>query len=208
MHRARPGLAPDAARRQALILAAILALAGRGAQAQSGPLAALSLPRPDEVRQLGPDARLQGQMRFRYWGFHVYDAQLWVRPGFDPLQPLAHPFALSLVYARALRAQDIAERSLEEIERQIELPPTLADRWRAHLRQALVDVAPGDRLTGLHQPQGGAAFFHNARPTAVVSDPAFALYFFGIWLSPQTSAPALRRALLRLRPDQERDRGT
>lgn len=197
-----PGQAQDAARRQWLILAATLALAGRGVAAPWAP------PRPDEVRQLGADARLQGQMRFRYWGFHVYDAQLWVRPGFDPLQPLAHPFALSLVYARELRAQDIAERSIEEIERQIEPTPAQVERWRAHLRQALVDVAPGDRLTGIHQPQGAAAFFHNARPTAVVSDAAFAAHFFGIWLSPQTSAPSLRRALLRLRADQERDRGT
>lgn len=194
-------------RRQVLITATATALSSPGVRAQ-GRLAPAAMPWPQEVRQLGADARLQGQMRFRYWGFHVYDAQLWVRPGFEPLRPLAHPFALSLVYARELLAQDIAERSLEEIERQTSISPAQAERWRAHLRQALADVVPGDRLTGIHQPDGAAAFFHNARPTAVVNDPVFAGLFFGIWLSPQTSAPALRRALLRLRTDPERDRGT
>ncbi|HET6788735.1 MAG TPA: hypothetical protein VFH49_12270, partial [Aquabacterium sp.] len=95
-----------------------------------------------------------------------------------------------------------------EIERQTSISRAQAERWRAHLRQALADVVPGDRLTGIHQPEGPTAFFHNARPTAVLDDPVFAGLFFGIWLSPQTSEPALRRALLRLRVDQEHDRGT
>jgi hypothetical protein len=41
-------------------------------------------------------------------------------------------------------------------------------------------------------------FFHNSRPTAQIRDAEYARLFFGIWLAPQTSAPAMRTALLGL----------
>ena len=155
--------------------------------------------RPPEVRRWSADARLQGEIRFRYWGFHVYDAQLWVRPDFDAQRPLEHPLALSLIYARELKARDIAERSVEEIERQTAVTPEQARAWMAHMERAFVDIRPGDRLTGVFRPQDGAAsFFFNGRPTAEVRDAVFAPLFFGIWLSPRTSEPGMRRALLRL----------
>jgi hypothetical protein len=40
------------------------------------------------------------------------------------------------------------------------------------------------------------AFLLNGRPLGEVRDPDFARVFFGIWLSPRTSEPALREALL------------
>jgi len=155
--------------------------------------------RPVEVRRWSSEARLQGEIRFRYWGFHVYDAQLWVRPDFDPQRPLEHPLALTLVYARELKARDIAERSVEEIERQSPVTPEQARAWLAHMERAFVDIRPGDRLTGVFRPQEGAAsFFFNGRPTAEVRDAVFVPLFFGIWLSPRTSEPGMRRALLKL----------
>jgi hypothetical protein len=41
-------------------------------------------------------------------------------------------------------------------------------------------------------------FFHNGRQTAQLRDAEYARLFFGIWLAPQTSAPAMRTALLGL----------
>jgi hypothetical protein len=40
------------------------------------------------------------------------------------------------------------------------------------------------------------ASYFNGKPTAAINDKAFARLFFGIWLSPKTSAPGLRNALI------------
>jgi len=39
-------------------------------------------------------------------------------------------------------------------------------------------------------------FLLNGKPYGEVRDPEFAPLFFGIWLSPATSEPALRQSLL------------
>ncbi|RZK99954.1 MAG: hypothetical protein EOP36_17525 [Rubrivivax sp.] len=154
------------------------------------------LPVPPEVAQNLAQARLQGDSRFRHYGFHVYDAQLWVPPGFEAGRVFSQPFALSLVYARSLKARDIAERSIDEMRRQATLGEAEAQRWLQAMNTAFADVRSGDRLTGLHQVNLGASFFLNGQATRVIDDPRFATLFFGIWLSPATSAPALRRDLL------------
>jgi hypothetical protein len=41
-------------------------------------------------------------------------------------------------------------------------------------------------------------FSFNGKPIGEIKDPEFARLFFGIWLSPQTSAPEMRRELLGL----------
>lgn len=71
-----------------------------------------------------------------------------------------------------------------------------AMRWQDQLRAVLPDVRPGDRLTGLHRPGAGVMFLVNGRLAGEISDPRFGARFFGIWLAPTTSAPALREALL------------
>lgn len=161
---------------------------------------------PPEAQALGPGVRLQGQMRFRYWGFHAYDAQLWVKPGFEPQRFAQHPLVLCLTYARTLKADDIAERSLEEIEHQQDIEPNDASRWLAALTGVLSDVQAGDRLSGLYTPPAQGRFFFNGQPTGTLNDARLVPLFFGIWLAPQTSEPRLRRALLGLDAPQGGDR--
>jgi hypothetical protein len=71
-----------------------------------------------------------------------------------------------------------------------------ADAWQAAMTRAFPDVAPGDRLTGVHAPGEATRFFHNGRPTSALADPAFGPLFFGIWLAATTSEPGLRRRLI------------
>jgi hypothetical protein len=72
-----------------------------------------------------------------------------------------------------------------------------ADQWLALMKQAFPDVAAQDRLLGLNDGQGDALLpqrpAHRPDPRRRVRR-----LFFGIWLAPQTSAPALRDALLGL----------
>ena len=71
-----------------------------------------------------------------------------------------------------------------------------AAAWRAAMRAAFPDVAPGDRLTGVHEPAQGTRFHFNGRVTGAIEDSTFARRFYAVWLGPQTSQPALRAELI------------
>ncbi|MFD0666720.1 chalcone isomerase family protein [Ramlibacter sp. MAHUQ-53] len=143
-------------------------------------------------------SRLQGEATLRYFGLRVYHARLWTRPGFQADQPEAQPLVLELEYLRDFAGSAIAGRSLDEMRRAGPLPEPLARRWQAEMARVFPDVKAGDRLAGLHLPGEGARFWHNGRPVGQVDDPDFGRRFFGIWLAPTTSQPALRLALLGL----------
>ncbi|MEO6973771.1 MAG: chalcone isomerase family protein [Rhodoferax sp.] len=143
-----------------------------------------------------PGAQLAGEGTLRFLGFVIYQARLWVRPGFEPEDYAAHPLALELIYHRGFTAQEIAQRSITEMRRVGTFTPQQAMRWQQALQAALPDVKPGDRLVGLYRPGEGVVFERDGRPTGEVKDPNFSRLFFGIWLSPQTSEPGLRQALM------------
>jgi hypothetical protein len=156
-------------------------------------------PLPQELRAALPAASLSGQARFTYWGFEVYQATLWVAPGFAASAYEQSLFALELAYLRDFKGADIAKRSIAEMRRQATLTPMTPAQeaaWENQMRALFPDVTTGDRLTGVNQPGTGVVFWSNGRLLGEVRDPLFAKLFFGIWLSPQTSEPQLRRALL------------
>lgn len=154
-------------------------------------------PEPPAWLRAGmPGATLVGQGRLTFFGLKVYDARLWAAPGFDAARFEQQPFALALSYLRGLKGALIAERSLKEMR---PLPGFDASRetgWLARMTELFPDVGDGDTLVGLHLPGVGARFVLNGQVRGQVDDPLFARLFFGIWLSPQTSEPALRQALL------------
>ena len=137
-----------------------------------------------------------GSARLRVWGFEVYDVRLKAGPGFDSARFTEQPLALEISYLRNLKGADIAERSLDEMRELDTIAPAQADAWLAALRAVFPDVKKGDRLTGVHQPGRGALFYLNDRLIGEVADPRFSRLFFGIWLSPKTSQPAMRDTLL------------
>ncbi len=151
---------------------------------------------PPEVAAELPVARLQGGDLFRYFGFRVYDIRLWVGERAVEEAWDDRPLALVLNYQRRLVGAQIAERSLEEMQGLATIAPADAQRWLQAMKQLFPDVAEGDRLTGVLRPGEGARFFFNGERRGDVAEPEFARLFFGIWLAPGTSQPALRNALL------------
>ncbi len=151
-----------------------------------------------------PGSRMQGEAAFRFWGMRIYHARLWTLPSSSTRQATEQPLVLDLEYQRDLKGQDIAERSLKEMQRAANLSPEKAQRWLSEMQRIFPDIKAGDRLTGLNQPGQAAVFWHNGRPTGQVDDAEFARLFFGIWLSPSTSEPDLRLALLGLTPSNKR----
>lgn len=163
------------------------------------PMPALATPTPPrELRTELPKARLIGQGTLRFFGLLVYDARLWAPQKIQADRYEQQPFALELIYARKLDGEAIAERSIAEMRRVAPFDDAQAKRWLTAMKIAFPDVGANDRLLGLNDGQGGVRFFHNGRQTTQLDDREYARLFFGIWLAPQTSAPALRAALLGL----------
>lgn len=143
-----------------------------------------------------PGARLAGSGTFRWLGLRIYEARLWVGRRFEPEDPLRHPLALELEYARNFEGRSIARRSVEEMERLFPADALPPDRWEAAMRRVFPDVGEGRVLAGVHQPGVAAEFLLDGRPTGRIDDPAFGPAFFAIWLDARTREPALRERLL------------
>ncbi len=149
-----------------------------------------------ELRDLLPQHKLLGKGRLTVWGFEVYDASLWVTPGFKADMLTALPFALELAYLRDFTNSDIAKRSIAEMRRSATISEAQAEAWTVAMLRVIPNVKKGDRITGVHRPGMGAVFLVNGKSTGEIMDAEFARLFFGIWLSPKTSEPKVRSALL------------
>jgi Chalcone isomerase-like len=154
-------------------------------------------PVPKMVAAEVPALQKLGEGRLRFFGLHVYDSTLYTttRP-FDP----AGAFALELRYKMNLKGKAIAERSVAEMRKVGYRDEQQFARWLATMEKLFPDINKGDRLVGVNVLRDGkvvgARFFHNDRDLGLTDDPAFARAFFDIWLSPKTSEPGLRQALL------------
>lgn len=137
-----------------------------------------------------------GSSLFRFWGFEVYQASLHAPAGFDATRFEQQRFGLNLQYRRAFKGRDIAQRSIDEMQAIEPLTPQQASDWMGAMVRAFPDIQAGDQLLGLHLPGTGARFYFNGHLRATIDDPVFSARFFGIWLSPRTSAPQLRAALI------------
>ncbi len=194
--------APAAAvsrRRLGAALAAALAwdLFGFDALARAAPVASPLLPPRWLARRL-PGCTLAGQGWFRWWGFEVYRACLWVGPrGLDPVHLGSLPFALELRYAHGLSGHAIADEAAR-LMAELELGSARQrGQWLQSMRTSFPDVRAGDRLAGLYRddpPRTG--FWFDGTRVGGIAGRAFAEAFFGIWLSPRTPALALRHALI------------
>ncbi len=149
-----------------------------------------------ELRDLLPQHKLSGKGRLTVWGFDVYDASLWVPPGFRADKLTALPFALELAYLRNFTNTEIADRSIVEMRRSATISDAQAKDWTTAMLRVVPNVKKGDRITGIYRPGAGATFLVNGKPTGEIMDAEFARLFFGIWLSPKTSEPKVRSALL------------
>ena len=149
-----------------------------------------------DLRDALPQHKLLGKSRLTVWGFEVYDASLWVTPGFKADKLAALPFALELAYLRDFTSLDIAKRSIAEMRRLATISAAQADTWTSAMLRVIPNVKKGDRIMGIYKPGAGATFLVNGKPTGEITDGEFARLFFGIWLSPKTSEPTVRSALL------------
>ena len=184
-------------RRKVILSSAVgsLATLGIGVPAMVGAQAPTAASVPEIAAEL-PGAMWSGSARMRYFTFNIYDASLWVVPGFAASRYAQTPFALQLNYLRNLDGTAIAERSLVEMRRGASITPAQEQRWLSAMQATFPNVKAGDRITGLHQPGVGARFWFNGTARAAIADAEFSRLFFGIWLADSTSEPSMRLAML------------
>ena len=183
----------QSSRRSLLLRGALAAMATTSLLA--GPALANPPTAPPELASELPAARWRGTGVLRFLGLRIYDAHLWsaeavAGDGAD------QALALVLIYARALVGEQIASRSLKEMNRIGRINDEQSARWLTAMTQLFPDVKDGDRLTGIQRPGVGTRFFLNGQFRGEVADAEFTRLFFGIWLSPRTSEPRLREQLL------------
>lgn len=147
---------------------------------------------PKEVASTIKQETAYGEGKLQRLLFVAYKASLWTDAkswSYDA------PFALSITYNMDFAKDDLVDRTISEMAGQSESPRP-AESYRELLDKAFTDVKDGERFTALYTAKKSVRFYHNGKFTSEVADPVFARRFFDIWLSPNTTEPALRRGLL------------
>ncbi len=186
------------ARLGSALMAAFLAAAPVAAQTTStAPPSATNAMTTAHIARYVNDARLAGEGKLTWLGFHVYDARLYAPAGFDVSNPYAQQFVLELTYARKLEGKAIAEASRDEMQRLAIGSAEKHTQWLAQMEKLFPNVEKGRRIAGVNQPGKGARFYVDGNFVGSVDEPDFARAFFAIWLDPRTRAPRLRESLLK-----------
>lgn len=145
-----------------------------------------------------------GSGELTWFGLQVYEARLLDNDGQYDAGDQQGALALEITYRRNIpraRLLDTTEREWSRLERALDIAEaSLVEGWLAELEQIWPDVAPGDRIIALHEPNGATRFYGNEGLLGVVDDPRFGPAFLGIWLHPETKAADLRTALIGKQP--------
>lgn len=147
----------------------------------------------EKITTFVPNAQKVGEGRLTYLFWDVYDAALFAPDG---QWNSDQPFALKLSYLRDITGEKIADRSIEEMRNQGFDDEVKLATWHTQMRDIFPDVGKGTSLTGVYTSDGAAVFYYNNEESGRINDAEFSALFFNIWLSPDTSAPDLRRKLL------------
>ena len=154
---------------------------------------------PVKIKRLQPYLQtptLIGRGKLTYWGFDVYLASLWAsEASVNAEQWQMQRIALELNYLRDFKGADIAKSSIDEIHAQSSLPKSKATLWLKTLEDIFPNTNKGQTLVGIYIPNVGAQFLYENALIGEIKDLELAKRFFDIWLSPQTSAPQLRKRL-------------
>jgi hypothetical protein len=133
----------------------------------------------------------QGNLSWMFWD--AYTATLYSK---TPEFKRDSEFALKLDYKVDIDGEDIAARSIDEMEKQQKLEPEKAQKWLQTMKAIFPNVDENTSIIGVNKPNYGAVFYKNGKEIGEIKDAEFAKRFFDIWLSPKTSEPKLRKQLL------------
>lgn len=145
---------------------------------------------PQYIKNIMGQAQLQGLGRLNFWGFHVYDANLYRGAAKD-----SQEFALELKYQKSFSGEAITNRTVDEMKN-LGVADAQAVSWGKELATFFPNIEPGQTITAVYIPKQGTTFFYDGKKVSQIQGADFAKAFFGIWLDSKTSVPKLRADLL------------
>lgn len=148
---------------------------------------------PQPVKQSFKSDNLIGESELKYFGLKVYDINLWCE---KPQFSYNEKFAIHIRYNMNFSREDLAKRSIEEIERLHVLSQSDKKNYYQNLLQIFANVKKGDEKVAVFIPQKGVEMFFNNQLIGKISDPELARLFVDIWLDERGSFPQVTRKIL------------
>ena len=124
---------------------------------------------------------------------HAYNAILYSEDGKYDANKI---FAIELIYKMEIDGDDIADKTIEQMNKTEKIDKTKADAWDEQLKAIMPDVEDGTHLIGVNMPGEGVIFLQNGKAIGEIKDTDFARRFFASWLSPNAPDQDLRLGLL------------
>ncbi len=134
-----------------------------------------------------------GEAKLSVLFWDVYESTLFTPRG--QWHPGVRPLRLEIRYLRDIAAEDLIEQTRKEWQSQ-RIHSERHEAWLLQLGEQWRDVTEGDRVALAIDEQGVSTFYFNDEPIGLIIDPQFGEDFSGIWLSPNTTRPELRSALI------------
>ena len=136
-----------------------------------------------------------GKAEMRWLFFPLYQVALKTADG--RYQESRYPQALDILYRRSIAKEDLLTATDNQWQR-LRVPVAQRQEWLKQLGAIWPTIKRGDRLGFSVNANGSNHFSYNGKNIDGVSDSKFGETFLAIWLSPNTSQPAVRRLLIRL----------
>lgn len=144
----------------------------------------------DSWQQVG-----QAKLSVLFWD--IYVSRLYSLDG--QYQSLNGPLLLRITYLRDIEADDLLDATQDEWDK-LGLDKQQTQTWLKELKQIWPDIKENQELSLVLAEDGSSEFYFNQAPIGAIRDKAFGASFLSIWLSPDTSYPALREQLIGVRP--------
>ena len=134
-----------------------------------------------------------GNSDMRWTFFKLYNVTLLTDDGqYDSGQ---FPQALEIVYYRNINKEDLLKATADQWQK-LGVPDNKITPWLSTLDGLWPDIRQNDSLRIEVDANGDNLFLHNGQPIGGIEDREFSNSFLAIWLSPDTSRPAIRKKLI------------
>lgn len=158
--------------------------------------AGVKSPLPEIVKLHWKNFAMVGQTTLKQFGFHIYDASFWVLEEKKTDFLTTNTCALSITYARNIRAHQLLSSTRKEWERLGFAARYPIEAWLTILKNIWPDVSKGDQLVVITKPNGNTTFYNNRNSLGTISDSEFGAAFLAIWLNEESRFKKNRKELL------------
>jgi len=156
---------------------------------------------PERFEVSGNRFVLNNTALYRFWGFKVYSAALFVQKDSlvtDPNTLFDHPLALTLSYYRDIQAKDFIRSSNELLEKNPEYDRNSTEGIFEQFYASFRDISEGQSYTLVWNPKEGLELYLDGAKLGSLSDTAAGRLYLEIWLSDYSIDPENYRKLTRV----------